>query len=98
MRRIALIAMVILSVFIFTGTENPAHVNAQEAEQNQSAAQQSDTKPKSKKKVVTVRSGDSLSKIAKRHKSTYKRIYYFNKQVKDPNVIFPGQKLKIPSK
>jgi nucleoid-associated protein YgaU len=49
-----------------------------------------------------VKSGDSLSKIAKRiygSGSEWKRIFEANTDVlKDPNKIFPGQKLKIPQK
>jgi nucleoid-associated protein YgaU len=45
-------------------------------------------------------SGDSLSKIAKRHygdMDQWRRIYDANRdQIKDPDLIHPGQKLKIP--
>ncbi|UYQ93024.1 LysM peptidoglycan-binding domain-containing protein [Chitinophaga horti] len=46
-----------------------------------------------------VKSGDSLSKIAKNYPGvTWKEIFEANKdQIKDPNLIHPGQKLKIPS-
>jgi nucleoid-associated protein YgaU len=45
--------------------------------------------------------GDSLSKIAKRvygRANDWKRIFEANTDIlKDPNKIFPGQKLKIPA-
>ena len=48
-----------------------------------------------------VKSGDTLSKIAKQHygdASKYMKIFDANKdQLKDPNVIKPGQRLKIPN-
>lgn len=48
-----------------------------------------------------VKSGDSLSKIAKRiygDAADWKRIFEANRDlIKDPDKIFPGQKLKIPS-
>lgn len=49
--------------------------------------------------VYEVKSGDSLSKIAKNYPGlTWQQIYEANKdQIKDPNMIHPGQKLKIPS-
>ena len=51
-------------------------------------------------KIYEVVAGDSLSKIAKReygNASEWKRIYEANKDlIKDPDKIFPGQKLKIP--
>ena len=47
-----------------------------------------------------VKSGDSLSKIAKRiygNAKAWTKIFDANKDViKDANKIFPGQKLKIP--
>jgi nucleoid-associated protein YgaU len=52
--------------------------------------------------VYVVKSGDSLSKIAKQHygnANDWKRIFEANTDVlKDPDKIFPGQKLKIPAK
>jgi nucleoid-associated protein YgaU len=52
--------------------------------------------------TYVVVSGDSLSKIAKRFYGSgnaWKQIFEANTDVlKDPNKIFPGQKLKIPPK
>jgi len=51
-------------------------------------------------KIYEVVSGDTLSKIAKREygkANEWKRIYEANSDIlKDPNKIYPGQKLKIP--
>lgn len=46
-----------------------------------------------------VKSGDSLSKIAKNYPGlTWQKIYEANKdQIKNPDIIQPGWKLKIPS-
>lgn len=53
-------------------------------------------------KIYVVKSGDSLSKIAKSeygNAGDWKMIYEANKDIlKDPDKIFPGQKLKIPPK
>jgi nucleoid-associated protein YgaU len=53
-------------------------------------------------KVYVVVSGDSLSKIAKREygdANAWNRIFEANQDIlKDPNKIYPGQKLKIPPK
>jgi LysM repeat protein len=47
----------------------------------------------------TVVKGDSLSKIGQRYGVAWKQIYELNKdQIKDPDLIQPGWKLKIPSK
>jgi nucleoid-associated protein YgaU len=52
--------------------------------------------------TYVVVSGDSLSKIAKRvygNGNEWKRIFEANQDIlKDPNKIFPGQKLKLPPK
>ncbi len=51
-------------------------------------------------RTYLVKSGDSLSKIAKRemgNANDWQKIFDANKDViKDPNKIFPGQKIKIP--
>lgn len=53
-------------------------------------------------KIYVVVSGDSLSKIAQReygNANDWKRIYEANRDlIKDPDKIFPGQKLKLPPK
>jgi nucleoid-associated protein YgaU len=53
-------------------------------------------------KIYEVKSGDSLSKIAKAeygNANDYMRIFEANRDIlKDPNMIHPGQKLKIPPK
>jgi nucleoid-associated protein YgaU len=50
--------------------------------------------------TYTVVAGDSLSKIAKRHygdANKWPRIYEANRdQIKNPDLIHPGQLLKIP--
>ena len=52
-------------------------------------------------KTYVVKSGDSLSKIAKReygNANEWRRIFDANKDVlTDPDKIYPGQTLKIPS-
>ena len=47
----------------------------------------------------TVVKGDSLSRIGERYGVAWKEIYESNKdQIKDPDLIQPGWKLKIPKK
>jgi LysM repeat protein len=53
---------------------------------------------KAKVTKITVKKGDNLSKIAKKHDSKWRRIYDANKSIKDPDVINPGDKLRIPKK
>jgi nucleoid-associated protein YgaU len=51
-------------------------------------------------RIYTVKSGDTLSKIAKEHygdANAYRRIFDANRdQLSDPDLIKPGQVLKIP--
>ncbi|MEW8229817.1 MAG: peptidoglycan-binding protein LysM [Candidatus Thiodiazotropha endolucinida] len=60
------------------------------------------TAPQQKAKVeyYTIESGDTLSAIAKRFlgkASDYPKIFEANREViKDPNLIYPGQKIRIP--
>ena len=48
----------------------------------------------SKETIYTVKSGDTLSGIAQKYKTTYQKIASDN-NIKNPNLIFPGQKLVI---
>lgn len=49
--------------------------------------------------VYTVKSGDSLSKIASHYGIKWKDIFEANKDIiKNPDLIQPGWKLKIPAK
>ncbi len=56
--------------------------------------------PEPTEKTYTVKSGDTLSKIAKQYYGDpmkYKQIFEANQPLlKDPNLIYPGQVLKIP--
>lgn len=46
--------------------------------------------------TIVVKHGDYLVKLAKSHSTTARRLYYANKTIKDPDLIFPGQKLHVP--
>ncbi|HET6924339.1 MAG TPA: LysM domain-containing protein, partial [Candidatus Saccharimonadales bacterium] len=48
-------------------------------------------------KVVTVQSGDNLSKIAQANDTTYVRLFDANDFISDPNVIHPGDQVKVPA-
>ncbi|HFL3828618.1 TPA: 5'-nucleotidase C-terminal domain-containing protein, partial [Clostridioides difficile] len=51
--------------------------------------------PKLKEEVYTVQSGDVLWKIAEKFKTTWQKLAEYNK-LKNPHLIFPGQKILIP--
>lgn len=90
MRLFALIVGLFLAAVLFAA--GSPHVYAQEA----SVQEQEVVKVESQETYVKVKSGDNLTKIAKAEKTTYKRIFYANKQIKNPDLIYPGQKLRIP--
>ncbi len=46
--------------------------------------------------TVTVAKGDTLSKIAAAHQTTYNRLFDANPAVSDPNIINPGEVIRIP--
>lgn len=48
-----------------------------------------------KTKTYTVKSGDTLSSIAEKYNTTYHVLAKYN-GINDPNLIYPGQKIKIP--
>lgn len=43
----------------------------------------------------TVKKGDILGRIAQKHKISLKEILKLNLEIKDPNKIYPGQKIRI---
>lgn len=47
--------------------------------------------------VVEVQKGDSLSKIATAHTTTYTRLFDANEFIEHPDVIHPGEKVRIPN-
>lgn len=46
---------------------------------------------------VKVAPGDTLAAIAGRHHTTYVRLFNANPKITDPNLIFPGEILRIPA-
>lgn len=46
--------------------------------------------------IYKVKKGDTLTKIAKAHKVTLKKLIAANPQIKNPDLIHPGDKITIP--
>lgn len=59
-------------------------------------AEQSTAKPTASAKTVQVQPGDYLAKIADENQTTYPRLFAANENIKDPNVIYPGDTLRVP--
>ena len=47
--------------------------------------------------TIKIQPGDSLSKIATEHESTIQRLFDANPAIENPDLIFPGHDLKIPT-
>ncbi|MFQ3581334.1 MAG: LysM peptidoglycan-binding domain-containing protein [Chloracidobacterium sp.] len=48
--------------------------------------------------TYTVEAGDTLSKIAARYGTTWQKLHEYNRDtIKNPDLIYPGQVIKIPS-
>lgn len=60
-----------------------------------SSAQKPQEKPSN---IYKVKLGDNLSKIAKKANTTVEKILQLNPEIKNPNVIFVGQEIKLPWK
>ncbi len=58
-----------------------------------------DVKPRqpAPKRVYVVKSGDTLTSIARAQRVTLQRLIAANPQIKSRNLIFPGQRVTIPS-
>jgi len=65
---------------------------AAHAEQPKTTKQTKDTPV-----IVTVQPGDTLSSIADAHNTTYVRIFDANDTISDPDLINPGEQLRIPN-
>ena len=93
MRLSAIIAATATSAALFAvlGT-SPAHAEQAIQTNEQQPAQQQ----KIEEKYVEVKPGDYLAKIADENRTTYMRLFDANTQIKDPDVIYPGDKLRVP--
>lgn len=76
-----------------TGEVLSASTNESSEVESEPAAEEQAVEPA----MVTVAKGDTLSKIAKAHGTTYKRLFDANESIADPNVINPGDQIRIPS-
>lgn len=71
-----------------------AETEKAQPEAKEAAPKPAETKPAEVK--VTVAEGDSLSSIATTQSTTWVRLYNANEQVANPNIINPGEVLRVP--
>ena len=82
--KLTAIAAAVLAVAVISVADSPT-ASAEAASDNRRSSRH-----------VVIMKGDSLSKIAKAEDSTYKRLFYANTYIKDPDLIYPGDKVRIP--
>lgn len=87
MRIIALSIAAILGTIVLGSSGSVAHA----------APTKQEIKKEVAVKMVEIQPGDSLSKIATDQNSTVQRLYDANEKIENPNLIFPGEELRIPT-
>lgn len=87
--RITTAIAVALSIFVLSATGTTAHAAQQQTK--------TDTKAAPAPVMVTVEPGDNLTAISETHQSTVERVYSANPAIEDPDLIYPGQSLRIPT-
>lgn len=66
--------------------------------QSHSNSNNNKVKPAStQQNFVTINDGDTLDGIATAHQTTYVRLYDANTSIQDPDIIYPGNKVRIPN-
>jgi hypothetical protein len=73
-----------------------SNINNSKSATTDTKSAKADQKTPPKDVYVTVKAGDYLTKIAKTGKSTSLRMFYANTNIKDPDLIYPGEKLRVP--
>lgn len=94
MRKYALIALSLFAIaFVSTGN---TQIHAQTPADQAKPAEQQPANQQKQPVIVKVQPGDSLTKIATEHNTTYVRLYDANPGIDNPDVIHPGQDVRIP--
>jgi LysM repeat protein len=83
------LSKVVLATALVAGIAVVGNVQTAHAE-SQPNTNESQTK-------VMVQPGDSLSKIANNHQTTYVRLFDANTEIEHPDVIHPGEEIRIPA-
>jgi LysM repeat protein len=105
MRAIALTAVAVIgAVFIGAGSHALAQASAVKKQVKKapvakvvSAPQAVATDPTETSRNITVNPGDYLYKIATENGSTVQRLYDANTDIDNPDLIFPGQNVRVPA-
>jgi LysM repeat protein len=96
MRQVAILAAV-FSMAILFAMSSPKAQAAPIQTTTKNTIKVSSTPTPPPVRTVTVQPGDTLSQLAIRFGSTILRLFYANTEIKNPNLIYPGEQLRIPS-
>jgi len=111
MKTVALTAALFASGLLFTTSGSAAHTTLLRSDKNKTSHQTVQVAAKTNKEadaapaqpaapapvMVTVAPGDYLAKIAAANSTTAQRIFDANTAIQDPDLIYPGQQLRIPA-
>ena len=78
--------------------DSPTLINELAIEKQEQEQEIAKEVQKKKKVTYTVKSGDTLISIAKDQDTTWKRLFYKNKSIKNPDILKIGDKVTIPTK
>jgi LysM repeat protein len=87
--RLAPITAGLLTAAVMVLSGPAAHAQSQTNQNGQ-------TKDKTDANIVVVNDGDTLDGIATEHQTTYMRLFDANTNIQDPDVIYPGDKVRVP--
>lgn len=96
MKRKLLIAAA-LTVVLMAAPANVQAAESTKAESEAKKSQPAEAKKAPEQVKVTVVEGDSLSIIADKHATTWVRLFNANEFIANPDVINPGDEVRIPS-
>jgi LysM repeat protein len=88
MRLSAILAVLLPAMVITLASSAPAQAKSQSNQQKNK---------KVTSKTVKINEGDTLSSIATANQTTFTRLYDANTKIQDPNVIYVGDTLRIPT-
>lgn len=96
MRLTALIAAILTVTLVSVVSSQSAYAETSKIEETKKSEQvQQPVAPAPV--MVAVQPGDSLSKIATAHETTYHRIFDANVSISNPDLIHPGDQIRIPA-
>ena len=72
-------------------------VESQDSKDATQAAASEQLAPAPEPKTITVQPGDYLTKLAGENNTTALRLFYANTEITDPDLIYPGQVLRVPA-